>query len=193
MIMIGCVSPGSSFSDYSLNTLWYANKLGGGKKPITKYNNGNFTQNVSGSLNSSQLVNAGKGALNSSFDALEKHSRHTDEREPYRKFSDVEKEFSPNNIYNHNLSPKAADLSGKGEKDVEVVRFSSSTKSQAIGLRKAVTAVPKTPLLKGAVEKEDNRKGKLMKSIEIAKKSNMEKMSSDLQSNDSVAEEFFSK
>lgn len=73
MIMIGCVSPGSSFSDYSLNTLWYASKLGGNKKYVaSKYKNANFATS-SPSLNTSQLVRARTG-LNSSFDQNDKLS-----------------------------------------------------------------------------------------------------------------------
>ena len=72
MIMIGCVSPGSSFTDYSLNTLWYASKLSSQKKSVqSKYANGAFNPTMS--LNTSHL---GKGInnLNSSFDEKEKQS-----------------------------------------------------------------------------------------------------------------------
>ena len=50
MIMIGCVSPGNSFTDYSLNTLWYASKLGGSKKqPASRYTNGAISSAIGSS------------------------------------------------------------------------------------------------------------------------------------------------
>lgn len=84
MIMIGCVSPGSTFTDYSLNTLWYASKLGGTKKlNASKYMNGavgsgGLLTSGSQSLNSSQLFknqfNNQASALNGSFDMQDRTS-----------------------------------------------------------------------------------------------------------------------
>lgn len=73
MMMIGCVSPGNTFTDYTLNTLWYASKLGSAKKFIAStYNNGHVGIS-SMSLNSSQLVRA-KTGLNNSYDQTDKLS-----------------------------------------------------------------------------------------------------------------------
>jgi hypothetical protein len=73
LIMIGCLSPGNTFTDYSLNTLWYASKLGATKRFVAStYNNGHIGVS-SMSLNSSQLVRA-KTGLNNSYDQTDKLS-----------------------------------------------------------------------------------------------------------------------
>jgi hypothetical protein len=75
LIMIGCVTPGNSYTDYSLNTLWYASKLGGNRKQVnTKYNNAAFNA-TNGSLNSSQLLKQ-RSQMNSSFEGLDKPLGH---------------------------------------------------------------------------------------------------------------------
>lgn len=159
MIMIGCVSPGSTFTDYSLNTLWYASKLGGNKKYVaSKYKNANYI-NSSTSLNTSQLVRA-KTGLNTSYDQTDKLSLQPTanaglEHDGIRPSIEVD-----GSRVLHPVSCKDV-VADKGVSQRKTLKSEQSI-SRNTGLSKAVSTKK--------VAKEEPRKGLFTKQVESARK-----------------------
>lgn len=183
MIMIGCVSPGSTFTDYSLNTLWYASKLGGTRKFVA----GSFNHGLVGistmSLSSSQLVR-GKVGLNSSYDHTEKLS--------------LQPTTGPSGEYGTKRPSLDNDsvqgiLPSKPAKEPNVEKLTSNRKTvKSQQQNRASLGLVKTTSSKKDV-KEETRKNNFIRQMEFDKKLEDEKYFSEAKQDSTGQEDLFNR